>query len=247
MKISTIIFWFFRNTCTFFIPVLILCACSKEPSSGRNNTAIIPPVMADTNLKSFLALGDSYTIGQSVEADQRFPFQTKLLLSTQGVQMKQPDYIAMTGWTTGNLLSSLASNSLSNNYDVVTLLIGVNNQYQQREKSEYRLHFAELLNKAIFYAGGRKSRVFVLSIPDYSVTPFAQYSDTARIAREIDEFNAINKEITTVAGVSYLDVTPISRQARSDAALIAVDGLHPSGKQYKAWATLLAPLIKSAL
>jgi len=228
--------------------LVILNACGKEPASPAP-IIIPPPVVIDTNanLKTYLALGDSYTIGQSVTIDQRFPVQTKLLLGMQGIQMKQPDIIANTGWTTGNLLSTLSNNPPSNNYDVVSLLIGVNNQYQGRSQDEYRLHFTDLLNKAVSYAGGRKNRVFVLSIPDYSVTPFAQNSDTARIAREINEFNQINKQITTLAGITYLDITAISREASTDASLTASDGLHPSGKQYGRWATLLSPLMKAVL
>lgn len=230
-----------------FILVVILNACGKEPAAPT--PVIIPPIIIDTsaNLKTYLALGDSYTIGQSVTIDQRFPFQTRSLLAMQGLQLKQPDIIATSGWTTGNLLSTLVNNPPSNNYDVVSLLIGVNNQYQGRSQDEYRIQFTDLLNRAVSYAGGRKNRVFVLSIPDYSVTPFAQNSDTARIAREINEFNQINKQITLLAGITYLDITPISREARADASLIASDGLHPSGKQYGRWATLLGPLIKAVL
>lgn len=230
-----------------FMLIVFFTACSKEPAAPAS--VIIPPVVTDTNatIKTYLALGDSYTIGQSVAIDQRFPFQTRLLLANQGLQLKQPDIIATTGWTTGNLLSTLANNPPSNNYDVVSLLIGVNNQYQGRSQDEYRIQFTDLLNKAVAYAGGRKSRVFVLSIPDYSVTPFAQNSDTARIAREINEFNQINKQITLQAGITYLDITPISREARTDVSLTASDGLHPSGKQYGRWASLLSPLIKAVL
>ncbi|MBC7868002.1 MAG: SGNH/GDSL hydrolase family protein [Gloeobacteraceae cyanobacterium ES-bin-316] len=233
-------------TLLFSLLILVVClgACKKStPVAVGTN----PPVN-DTvpTLKSYLALGDSYTIGQSVATDQRFPFQTAVLLTAQGISLKQPFILATTGWTTGSLLSALAANPPANNYDIVSLLIGVNNQYQGRSQDEYRIEFTALLNKAIDYAAGRKNRVFVLSIPDYSVTPFAQNSDTAKIAREINEFNFINKQITTATGVSYLDITPISREARSDVSLIAADGLHPSGKQYQRWSALLTPLIKAA-
>lgn len=228
------------------ITIIVLNACSKDPVAS---TPVIIPVVIDTNStqKTYLALGDSYTIGQSVTINERFPYQTKTLLDMQGLRLKQPDIIAATGWTTGNLLNALANNPPSNNYDIVTLLIGVNNQYQGKSQDEYRVQFTELLNKAVNYAAGRKNRVFVLSIPDYSVTPFAQNSDTARIAREINEFNQINKQITLQAGITYLDITPISREARTDASLTASDGLHPSGRQYSRWASLLSPLIKAVL
>jgi lysophospholipase L1-like esterase len=127
------------------------------------------------------------------------------------------------------------------------LLIGVNNQYQGRSIDEYRIQFTDLLNRAITYTGGLRTRVFVLSIPDYSVTPFARSSDTVRISREIDTFNIVNREISIQSGVTYINITPISREARTDALLTAVDGLHPSGKQYERWARLLAPAMKAAL
>ena len=161
--------------------------------------------------------------------------------------MNQANIIAATGWTTGSLLNSLFNNPPANNYDFVSLLIGVNNQYQGRSTGEYRVQFTELLNKAIGYAGGRSKRVFVLSIPDYSVTPFAKNSDTARIAREIDSLNIINRQISIQSGVAYLDITAISREARTDPTLTASDGLHPSGKQYERWAILLAPIMKASL
>ncbi len=231
---------------TAVLMATLLCgtiSCKKAGPNGGG--AVYIPVDTARPLKSYLALGDSYTIGSSVTAPERFPNQAAQLLAQQGLQFKLPDIVAASGWTTDYLLSTLASTSLQSNYDLVTLLIGVNNQYQRRSQAEYRIQFTELLNKSIAYAGGRKSRVFVLSIPDYSVTPFAQYSDTARIAREIDEFNAINKQITLSMGVAYLDITPISREARADPMLIAADGLHPSGKQYSRWVALLVAMIKA--
>jgi lysophospholipase L1-like esterase len=143
------------------------------------------------------------------------------------------------------LLDALTSTTLPTNYDVVSLLIGVNNQFQGRSIDEYKTEFTLLLNRAIQYANNRASQVFVLSIPDYSKTPFAQTYDTAKISREIDQFNTVNKSISLQLGANYLDVTSISREP--DPTLIAVDGLHPSGKQYKRWADLLAPMIKQVL
>ena len=247
VSIKTILSEGFKK-CSPLLIIFFLLACSKEPAGVVYNTGNPPPVIIDsTPAKTYLALGDSYTIGQSVATNQRFPVQTVELLSILGIKMKQPDIIATTGWTTANLNSTLINNSPANTYDFVTLLIGVNNQYQGRSQEEYRVQFTELLSKAVFYAGNKKRRVFVLSIPDYSVTPFAQNSDTAKIAREINEFNAINKQITDSAGISYLDITPISREARNNPSLIATDGLHPSGLQYQRWAALLAPLMKAAL
>ncbi len=223
--------------------MFILSGCSKEEPFSQ---APVIPVDTTFRPKTYLALGDSYTIGQSVTAEQRFPYHTVRQLIDRYVEMRQAEIIATTGWTTSNLLNAL-NNPPTKTYDFVTLLIGVNNQYQGGSLNEYRTQFTELLGKAITYAGSRRTRVFVLSIPDYSVTPFARTLDTARIAREIDAFNAINKELALQSGVSYIDITPISRQARTDQTLTASDGLHPSGKQYEKWALLLAPVMKAAL
>ncbi len=209
--------------------------------SSNNNNPLNTTIT--TNTKTYLALGDSYTIGQSVPDTGRFPVQTVKLLREQNIQIANPDIVAVTGWTTANLLNALNTSPLKNNYSVVTLLIGVNNQYQHRSLDEYKSEFTELLNRAISYAGNNKKQVFVLSIPDYSVTPFAYASDTARISKEIDHFNEANKAISLNAGVHYLDITPISREAKNDPSLIAGDGLHPSSIQYKKWSDLLAKII----
>ena len=198
----------------------------------------------------FLALGDSYTIGESVSEAERWPVQLAMLLNTNGFNLAPPTIIATTGWTTGQLMSNLARyNSLRDRYDLVSLLIGVNNQYQGRGEAEYREQFDFLLRRAIELAGNDPGRVLVLSIPDWGVTPFADGSgrDSQQIAAEIDAFNAINREITATYGVAYLDITPISRQAPTDPALIASDGLHPSAKMYAAWANLALPVACQAL
>ncbi len=212
---------------------LQLFSCSKKNMSQTN--PIVPTA------KSYLALGDSYTIGQSVSEAERFPNQTVSNLRTQNIKINDPKIIAATGWTTKNLIDAVNSANLQNNYDVVSLLIGVNNQYQGRSINEYKTEFTLLVNRAIQYAGNKPTHVFVLSIPDYSVTPFAQSSDRAKIAAEIDQFNSANKTISLKLGVNYLDITTISRE--TDPSLVANDGLHPSGKQYKRWAELLAPLM----
>lgn len=199
----------------------------------------------DPAAKTFLALGDSYTIGQSVSVAERFPNQVTTMLRANQIKINDPQIIATTGWTTKNLIDAINAGALQNNYDVVTLLIGVNNQYQGKSIDEYKTEFTLLLNRAIQCAANKPTHVFVLSIPDYSVTPFAQNADKIKIAKEIDEFNAANKTISLQLGVNYIDITLISRE--SDPALIAADGLHPSGKQYKKWADILVPLIKQVL
>lgn len=189
---------------------------------------------------SYLALGDSYTIGESVGVEDRYPVQAMRLLDLTDT----PDIIATTGWTTGDLLRALAVAKPAAGYQVVSLLIGVNNQYQGRSQTEYGEQFTELLQAAIELAGNRPSHVIVLSIPDYSVTPFARQSDTAFIAARIDEFNRINNRIAVDYKVNYLDITAESRKAASDPTLIAADGLHFSGKEYGIWAHMMAPVLK---
>ena len=209
-----------------------------------NTITTVDTSITDTS-KTFLALGDSYTIGQSVSVADRFPSQTVLILRGQNITIKDPQVIATTGWTTKNLIDAINTANLPTNFDVVTLLIGVNNQYQGRSLDEYKTEFTWLLTRAIQYANNRPTHVFVLSIPDYSLTPFAQTSDTAKIAREVAQFNIENKKIALQLGVNYLNITPISREP--DPELLAGDGLHPSGKQYKRWADLLAPMIKNVI
>jgi lysophospholipase L1-like esterase len=237
--------------CTILL-MNLLSACSKHDGDATVRPyapPVIPIVIADTSpSRLYLALGDSYTIGQSVPEAGRFPVQTAKYLTSQGIKFGDPEIIARTGWTTTNLLSTLdIAAPLKPQYDLVTLLIGVNNQYQHKTQGEYADQFLTLLNKAILYAGNNKKRVIVLSIPDYSVTPFAIGSDKVLIATEIDSFNAINKKISDQAGVNYLDITGISRLAAIDLTLNANDGLHPSGLQYKLWADALIPIVKKAL
>ncbi|MFN3492157.1 MAG: SGNH/GDSL hydrolase family protein, partial [Anaerolineales bacterium] len=145
-------------------------------------------------------------------------------------------------WTTSELWQGIQKETLTPPYDMVSLLIGVNNQYRGYDKEEYRQEFGFLLNKAIEYAGGDKTKIFVVSIPDWGVTPFAAGRDAEKIAADIDAFNQINKEESEKAGIAYVDVTPISRQAVNDPELIAPDGLHPSGKMYAEWAKLALPI-----
>jgi len=185
----------------------------------------------------FLALGDSYTIGESVTEAERWPNQLAELLKANQLSVGVT-IIAQTGWTTDELDAAIDQANPEGPYDLVSLLIGVNNQYRGREASDYRTEFRQLLERAIAFTGGEPGRVIVLSIPDWGVTPFAEGRDSEQIAQEIDTFNAINKTETEMVGVHYVDVTPISRQATFDPELIAGDGLHPSGKMYGAWAEL---------
>lgn len=218
----------------------VLMACTK-----KRQELFVQPV-PDGPVKTWLALGDSYTIGQSVTESERFPAHTANILKQSGININTPDYIATTGWATDNLAAAIAQQNPAK-HDVVSLLIGVNDQYQRHDTSGYRQRFTSLLIKSIELANGKKENVFVLSIPDYSVTPFAAGSDTAQIRKEIDWFNAINKEVTLLYKCSYLDITPSTREGRTNRSLIAGDGLHPSGLEYKRWAERLAPMVLPVL
>ena len=182
----------------------------------------------------YLALGDSYTIGQNVEENQRFPVQLAEKLNEAGLNVAKPTIVARTGWTTANLSQGIEDANLSGTYDLVTLLIGVNNQYQGRDTAEYRKQFRELLNKSVQFANDIEKRVIVISIPDYGVTPFG-ISNAQRIEAEIDIFNKINREETELKKAHYVYITSLSRAAKNDPSLIAGDGLHPSGQMYGIW------------
>lgn len=191
---------------------------------------------------TFLALGDSYTIGEAVEESQRWPNQLKLILHGRGIILNEIEIIAKTGWTTDELKIAIAEKGLTGKYDYVSLLIGVNNQYRGYPLDTYKKEFEELLITAINYAAGLSQNVIVLSIPDWGAMPFAEGKDRTAIASEIDAFNAANLKICLSYKVHYVDVTPISRMAPEDALLVASDGLHPSGKMYKMWADQVALL-----
>lgn len=195
----------------------------------------------------YLALGDSYTIGEGVDPADRWPVQLAARLRERGFTLGDPLIVAATGWTTDELSRAIAQTQPPGSFDLVTLLIGVNNQYRGRSEEEYRLQFQALLQRAIAYASNEPAHVIVLSIPDWSVTPFASALGTdpgslARSAMQIDRFNAINRAETERLGAHYLDVTPISREAAADRALLAADGLHPSGKMYAAWVKRIEPV-----
>ena len=185
----------------------------------------------------YLALGDSYTIGESVAETQRWPVLLTDDLRREGFDIAAPRIIARTGWTTKNLQNGIDDADIDNEtFDIVSLLIGVNNQFQGRSLEEYKTQFAELLQQAVDFAAGDKTRVFVVSIPDYAFTPFGQNSGNAEtISAEIDVFNAAAREITETEEIPFYNITPISRQGNDDPELVAGDGLHPSGKQYQLW------------
>lgn len=226
-----------------------LFSCGKQ-------LAVIPvttnnPPKTDVTISdslTYLALGDSYTIGQSVTLPQSFPYQLAAQLKSTGHLVSTPKIIATTGWTTGDLITAVnASDTKDKKYGIVTLLIGVNNQYRGYSRDVYRTEFIQLLNTAIAYANGNKKHVFVISIPDWGSTPFAASVDRNKVAGEIDAFNAINKTETDKLGVAYVNITPTSKRAATDPSLTANDGLHPSGSMYGLWVQLLAPVVIEGL
>jgi lysophospholipase L1-like esterase len=222
-----------RTFCILFLlPFIAACAAETTPSAQPSAPAPVKKKLR------YLALGDSYTIGQSVAREDSFPAQLAKLLSKDGVEFEDPQIIAKTGWRTDDLSAAIDRADPKGPFDLVTLLIGVNNQFQGKEEEDYKKEFSELLARAIKFAGDDASRVIVLSIPDYGVTPFGQRMDPEKIARELERYNKTNKEATEKAGAKYVDIMPESREASQDRELIASDRLHPSKKMYAAWAKL---------
>ncbi|WP_093143899.1 SGNH/GDSL hydrolase family protein [Pseudoxanthomonas sp. GM95] len=197
----------------------------------------------------YLALGDSYTIGEGVAVEDRWPLQLARALRADGIGLDDPQIIATTGWTTDELQAAIDQAAPAPGFDLVTLLIGVNNQYRGRSLDEYLQQFQALLARSIALAGARPQRVIVLSIPDWGVTPFAATSgrDPNRIAREIDAFNQEARIACRRGGVAFVDVTPVSRQHGAEPAMLVADGLHPSGAMYALWTALASPAARNAL
>jgi lysophospholipase L1-like esterase len=194
----------------------------------------------------YLALGDSYTIGEDVPAHARWPAQLVEKLRKHGVAIDDPRIVAVTGWTTDELSAGMDQATLAPDYDLVTLLIGVNNQYRGRSAGEYRGQFHTLLLRAIALAGNRPERVVVVSIPDWGVTPFGHASgrDLAKITHELDVFNAIGRDEAIHAGAHFVNITGISR---THPWFVAADGLHPSAAQYTLWTDAIEPVVRTAL
>lgn len=199
------------------------------------------------NAYTYLAIGDSYTIGEKVKPEENFPNQAIAILREQGLDFKKPVIVAKTGWTTDELQAGIKKAKLGQHYDFVTLLIGVNNQYREQPVAGYAPQFETLLKRALRFTHNNSHRVIVLSIPDWGVTPFAEGRDSLQIAGQIDEYNAANKLLAEKYKVHYINITPGTREAAEDKQLLAEDGLHPSAKEYKRWATTLAAIIKAEL
>lgn len=225
----------------FVIPALFIFAFSLSLRAPQNNIHHKKP------LKKYLALGDSYTIGESVPAEDNFPSQLVKRMNDAGLNFNPPNIIATTGWTTDELIKAIEERKPGHDYDLVTLLIGVNNQYRGYNILRYKYDFEKLLSDAVKYARGNKNHVVVISIPDYGVTPFAAEKNPQKIAAELDEYNGIAKEISDKQGVLFIDITPGSRKAAADSALVATDGLHPSSKMYSRWVDKIYPAALKAI
>jgi len=225
--------------------ILLPCfiSCDKEESSSNNSES----QKIDTIAFSYLAIGDSYTIGTALpDSSHAYPIQLiNRLNQDQRLHGAAPDIIAFGGWRTDQLIHGIDTAQLQESYDLVSLLIGVNNQFQNLSDSIYALEFEELLRLAIQFAGDDSTRVFVLSIPDYGVTPFGGGNQS--ISDEINFFNDINREITASYGISYFNITEISRLAENNLDLLAPDNLHPSGEMYTLWVEEILSDVKSKL
>lgn len=202
-----------------------------------------------TDRISYLALGDSYTIGEGVAEADRWPVQLARALRDEGIALDDPRIIATTGWTTDELAAALDAADPVGEYGFVTLLIGVNNQYRGRSVENYRGEFMALLERAIGYAGGRADRVLVLSIPDWGVSRIGMASDrdVVEIAQELDAYNAAAAEVCARRGVAFVDITPVSRARDAEDAMLVDDGLHPSAAMYAEWTAQALPVARDLL
>ncbi len=229
-----------------FILLIIQTSCSRTDDLLPNIENPTEENINETFGFTYLALGDSYTIGKSVPTNMRYPVQIIDSLFPNNEEDAAVKIIARTGWSTDELITAIEDEpNLNNNFDFVSLLIGVNNQYRNYPIDDYKIEFRELLTRALTFAGNDINKVFVVSIPDYAYTSFG--GGSASISEEIDEYNAINKEITDDIGIEYFDITPISREGLNDTELVAGDGLHPSGKQYTEWVKLMLPTLRTKI
>lgn len=227
---------FFSITVLF----LSLLGFSPERSFAQDSSK------APNKIITYLALGDSYTIGESVSEKFRWPVQLVDSLSKNNLSIKKLDIVAKTGWTTAELQKGIEKRTLLPNYDFVSLLIGVNNQYRGYNIEIYKKEFRELLLQAVEFAGGESSKVFVVSIPNYGVTPFGLKNEE-KIRKELLEYDAIATSIASEYDIPFVNITPISEKAKKDTSLIAVDKLHPSGKMYSAWVHTMLPTVLNLL
>lgn len=220
-----------------FIFSLVVISCSSSEDALREK----PPVASEATFH-YLALGDSYTVGESVPTTQSFPAQLKDSLQTSLNTNIALEIIAVTGWRTDNLQNAVNAGTKRSTYNLVTLLIGVNNQFQNRPFDQYETEFPQLLQRAIALANGSPKNVLVISIPDYAFTPFGQGRNVEKISREIDAYNEFAATVSRDKGVPFINITDITRKGLEDPSLVADDGLHPSGKAYEQFTQRIYPL-----
>lgn len=237
-RLSAIIFY--PIAFIYYLFLLIFTAAFFNISEAGNQHSNYNVMTNKSDSLHYLALGDSYTIGESVPLTENFPYQAVQILRQNGYNVAAPDIIAKTGWTTDELQSAINRYHFRPKYDFVTLLIGVNNQYRGRPVKEYEPEFEHLLKQAIAFADNKPEKVAILSIPDWGITPFAEGRDSHQIAIEIDAYNAANEAIAAKYKVKYINITPWTREAANDPSLLAADGLHPSATEYKRWAQEVA-------
>lgn len=220
-----------RYLFSFFV-ILVLSGCNNS-SEVKEETAV---TSEPSEAISYLALGDSYTIGESVEPAMRWPVLLADSLRRRGYDVENPQIIATTGWTTGDLLSAMDMQLEEETFDLISVLIGVNNQYQGKSIEAYEQDLHKIFSRAVELSRRGREGVFAVSIPDYGATPFGS-QNAEEIGREIDEFNAVFRKVAGEYGVEFYNITPISKRAESEPELIAEDGLHPSGRMYRLWVT----------
>lgn len=229
----------------FLVISVLLAACEKSFANMPVGVQLSPN---DTTSIKYLALGDSYTIGTAIGEENAYPHLLANKLGAEGVvHTVDLEVIAKNGWTTDNLLNGISIDKPASDQDLVTLLIGVNNQYQGKSKLQYRRQFRQLLEMAIGFAQNDTDHVFVLSIPDWGVTPAAGNRNALETADDIDAFNQINKEITDSLGVTWFDITPVSRAAALDLDLVAKDKLHFSTEMHGLWLDIIYKKIKAEI
>ena len=211
------------------LPFFLSCNNAEVPDAGETT----PEELVDQ--LSYLALGDSYTIGEAVKPELRWPVQLVDSLRERGIEINAPKIIARTGWTTGDLLNAMDQQlTEGEEFDLVSVLIGVNNQYQGKSIAAYEEDLRIIFRRAIEHSKYGKEGVFVVSIPDYGATPFGA-SNSEEIAAEIAQFNAVFEEVAQELGIEFYNITPISKLAKENPELTAGDGLHPSGIMYSLW------------
>jgi acyl-CoA thioesterase-1 len=243
----------FKQIVTIILSVFLLSCSSDETTPTTSPPVVTPPKTTEPPIASkvnYLALGDSYTIGPSVCATCRFPEQLKASLSAMYSSSISLKIIATTGWTTSNLISAIDSQNPESNYDLVTLLIGVNNQFQHRSFSIYEKEFPELVNKAIMLAKGDRKNVVVISIPDYAYTPYGQAlagNQSGTISTEINQYNAFAEKYCNNNQIAFVSITEITREGLNNPILVASDGLHPSEAAYRMFVDKMMPKVKIAL